>query len=136
MSEMNFEQMLDEFSKTIRKFYCNYKSSCLTLGTHNINLEELKEKGYSISDETLNKIYTNAKIEGKPNYAHYENVVGYNTNFNKALKEAFDWLNKSSNAQMNNEKIEFENFKSANKDIVEKRALFECLKQEYGTENF
>lgn len=124
-----------EYVKSSKNFYCNYRTSALTLGTHTINLEELTSKDMDniLSNETLNNVYNKGGFSNQTGIANFENVVGNGSNQDKALYEAYVNFVKSKN--LDAEKQLFERFKKENCDVIEKRALFEVLSDEYNTKN-
>ena len=127
-----------EYAKSAIGFYSAYKTSALTLGTQMINLEELAspDMGNILSKETLKNVCDGAVCPLGKNIAHFENVVGAKTKHEKALFEAFKNFTVSKSERLVDLKKQFEKYKKENFEIIEKRALFECLEEEHGTHLF
>ena len=121
-----------------RKFYCNYNSSALTLGSNMINLEELtqKEMGEILSEKTLKKVYMSAQKTGQKDIVNYENIVGPSSEHHKALKEAFENFLEKNTPKINNLKQKFEKYKTENSEILEKKSLFDALSEKHSSQEF
>ena len=119
-------------------FYCNYSSSGLTLGSNLINLEELTEDkmGKILSKETLQKVYNNAEKTGEKGIVNFENVIGINSEHHNALKEAFENFIKNDSTEIKTLKQNFERYKLENKEVLENKALYDSLVNEYKSANY
>ena len=115
--------------KRTPNFYNTYNGSGLSLGAQEIDLELLTDstKGTPIlSKEDFQAVVDANKKTAQEGLANYENVLGPESAQEKALRRAFD--NFRDNPSI--DKSDFVQFKKANADWLEKKAVYEVLKKE------
>jgi len=124
---------LGEYGDKATKKFCAYKTSPLSTGSYNINLEKLThdDMGKILSKETFEKVVKTAEHPADKSLVNFENIVRENSPFEEALKEAFDNFNKSQDSTVKNLQEKFGRYKTENKKFLERNALFEALAEKY-----
>lgn len=100
--------------------YPVYSGTSMSLGNHVINAKEF------LKEEDLKKIVNSNGIDDRVNF---QNVVEKNSVYEEMLKK----LHNEMNPEMMKE---FEEYKKNNADRLEPKAIFEMLKNEYGTSDY
>lgn len=118
--------------------YCNYNSTALSLGTHQINLELLTkpEFGNILSEEEFQTVVKKNDSPTKEIIANNQNVFGKNSSHYDALKVAFNRFKQQLTPESINLQKDFEKYKTNNTELLEPKALYTALTKEHGTDDW
>ena len=125
-----------EIVPSTKKFYSSYTSTALSLGSQQVNLKLLTQPEYGnilTLEEFNNVVKSNTRVN-KENIVNFENVTGFYSEHNKALRKAFERFKFSNN--LKSLKDDFENYKSENADWLEPKGLFSSLVKENKSTNW
>lgn len=72
----------------------------------------------------------------KDTIVNFENIIGDDTSFEKALQKAFTRFQESPDSEVVALRGHFEKYKEENNDWLERKGIFEVLKKEHGTDEY
>lgn len=118
--------------------YCNYNSTTLSLGTHQINLELLTkpEFGEILSKEEFADVVRKNDSPTKETITNNKNVFGENSSHFEALTKAYNRFKKQLTPESAELQKRFDEYKANNTERLEPKALFKALAKEYGTDDW
>lgn len=100
-------------------FYCNYRSSSLALGDHQINPFLLTTPEYAelLTKEDVDEIVKSNTRNNKERFANFQNIMEENGGMDRALKKAFENFNKLEESHPLRQS--FNNFKEKNTEWLD-----------------
>ena len=135
---INYLQLLPEGNFKFEAGKCfPYSGSSLDLGTHLIDMELLTKNEYAkiLSTEDIDCLANLSKPALQDGYVDYEKIIPSNSGGQRVLKKAYNELLKADTADKKRVLEEFKEFKQANKEWLEPKAIFEALTLKYKTDN-